>query len=414
MLQFSIKRSNLTAIDLVHSNSGIKMKLIALLALIVCNFATFSVAELDWWESGNFYQIYPRSFKDSNGDGIGDLNGITQKVRYLKDIDVQGVWLSPIFKSPMVDFGYDISDYKSIQPEYGTMADFERLAQKLRELGIKLILDFVPNHTSDKHEWFEKSARREPGYENFYIWHPGKVDNVTGKRTVPNNWLSVFRFSAWDWNDVRKEYYLHQFAKGQPDLNYRDPGVVENMKEVLRFWLRKGVSGFRIDTIPNLFEINADKNGNYLDEPLSGNCKDDPLSHCYLKHIYTADQNETYDMAYQWHEVLEKFKQDNGGETRILMTEAYTSLENIHRYYGDGHRNGSQIPFNFEFLTNIKKDTSAKTIKEVIDRWLNTMPKGVHANWVVCAQSIDQNFDINQLIFFFSWAITITNVLALV
>lgn len=140
-------------------------------------------------------------------------------------------------------------------------------------------------------------------------------------------------------------------------------------------------------TIPNLFEVNADSNGNYPDEPLSGDC-DDPLSHCYLKHIYTTDQNETYDMAYQWREVLEKYKQEHGGDSPILMTEAYTSLQNIQRYYGDGHRNGSQIPFNFELLQNIKKDTSASDVKNIIDRWLVNMPKGVHANWVVSKRTL--------------------------
>lgn len=350
---------------------------------LLCVVFVSIVAAKDWWQNGNFYQIYPRSFQDSNSDGIGDLNGITSRLIYLKEIGVDGVWLSPIFKSPMVDFGYDISDFLSIQPEYGTMADFERLAAACKWLGIRLILDFVPNHTSDEHEWFKKSVRREAGYENFYIWHPGKVNNVTGKRSPPNNWLSVFRFGAWEWNDIRKEYYLHQFAIQQPDLNYRDAGVVKNMKETLRFWLAKGVSGFRIDTIPNLFEVKADKNGNYPDEPLSGNCKDDPLSHCHLKHIYTADQNETYDMAYQWREVLDTFKKDHGGDTRVIMTEAYTTLENIQRFYGDGKRNGSHIPFNFNFLTNINANTNAKTYKDLIDGWLRIMPKDVQANWVV-------------------------------
>lgn len=354
-----------------------------LFVVLIVSTVSVNVSAKDWWQNGNFYQIYPRSFKDSNGDGIGDLNGITSKVPYLKEIGIDGVWLSPIFKSPMVDFGYDISDFLSIQPEYGTMADFGRLARTCREHGIRLILDFVPNHSSDQHEWFKKSERREKGYENFYIWHPGKVNNSTGKRSPPNNWLSVFRFSAWQWSEVRQEYYFHQFTKEQPDLNYRDPSVVENMKNTLRFWLAKGVSGYRIDAVPSLFEINKDKNGDYPDEPLSGNCKDDPLSHCYLNHIYTTDQNETYDMLYQWRELLEAFKATNGGDTRILMSEAYASLTNIQRYYGDGKRNGSQIPFNFHFLANVDANTPAGRYKVLIDEWLDNMPRGVQANWVL-------------------------------
>lgn len=154
------------------------------------------------------------------------------------------------------------------------------------------------------------------------------------------------------------------------------------MKNTLSFWLKKGVSGFRVDTIPNLFEIAADKSGNYPDEPKSGNCND-PQGHCYLSHIYTTDQNETYDMAYQWHELLEAHKKANGGDTPILMTEAYTSLKNIQRYYGDGKRNGSQIPFNFYFLTNVDANTNALRYKNLIDDWLGSMPRGVQANWVL-------------------------------
>lgn len=283
----------------------------------------------------------------------------------------------------MVDFGYDIADFKAIQKEYGTMKDFERLAKKCKKYGIRLILDFVPNHSSDKHEWFTKSVNKVPGYENFYIWHPGKINEETGERTPPNNWLSVFRFSAWEWNEKRQEYYLHQFAPQQPDLNYRDPKLVNEMKDVLRFWMKKGVSGFRVDTIPNLFEVAPDENGDLPDEPLSGDCQDDPLSHCYLKHIYTADLDETYDMLYQWREVLDEFKKTNGGDQRILMTEAYSSLTNIQRYYGDGRRNGSQIPFNFHFLTNVDKDSDGVKYKQLIDEWLERMPNDVEANWVV-------------------------------
>lgn len=311
------------------------------------------------------------------------MNGIASKIPYLKEIGIDGVWLSPIFKSPMVDFGYDISDFIAIQPEYGTMADFENLTRICRAHGIRLILDFVPNHSSDQHEWFIKSAKREKGYENFYIWHPGKVDNVTGKRLPPNNWLSVFRFSAWQWNDVRKEYYLHQFTPEQPDLNYRDPGVVENMKNTLRFWLAKGANGFRVDTIPSLFEISADRKGDFPDEPLSGNCIDDPMSYCYLNHIYTMDQNETYDMLFAWREVLEAHKATSGGDSPLLMTEAYSSLKNIQRYYGNGQRNGSQIPFNFHFLVNMNAKTPAHRYKELIDEWLKNMPHDVQANWVL-------------------------------
>lgn len=318
---------------------------------------------------------------------LGDLNGITSKIEYLKEIGADGVWLSPIFKSPMADFGYDISDFKAIQPEYGTMKDFERLADKCKSLGIRLILDFVPNHTSDQHEWFIKSVNKDPEYANFYVWHPGKLDNATGKRMPPTNWVSTFRFSAWQWNEKRQEYYLHQFTKEQPDLNYREPKVMEKMNDVLRFWLAKGVSGFRVDTIPSLFEVAPDHNGDFPDEPLSGQPGCGPDDYCYLKHIYTYDQNETYGAAYEWREVLEEYAKENGGDAPIMMTEAYTNLEFIQRYYGNGYRNGSQVPFNFHLMNNLNADSDAYTYQRLIMDWFNNMPADVEANWVVSLMS---------------------------
>lgn len=192
---------------------------------------TTPISPKDWWETASLYQIYPRSFKDSNGDGIGDLNGISEKLPYLNEIGIDATWLSPIFKSPMVDFGYDISNFFDIHSEYGTLADFDRLIQIAKKLNIKIILDFVPNHTSDQHDWFKRSARKEEYFKDFYIWHPGFLDpKNASNRLPPNNWVSVFRYSAWKYNDVRREFYLHQFLYEQPDLNYRNPKVVEEMK----------------------------------------------------------------------------------------------------------------------------------------------------------------------------------------
>ncbi|XP_063695522.1 maltase A3-like [Culicoides brevitarsis] len=336
--------------------------------------------EEEWWRGANFYQIYPKSFKDSDGDGYGDLQGIRSKIPYLKEIGITGVWLSPIYTSPQKDGGYDITDYKAIDPIFGTMQDFDELLATVKEHGMHLILDFVPNHTSDEAEWFKKSVARDPQYENYYVWHPGKPDPDGGQNLPPSNWLSVFRFSAWKWNEERGEYYLHQFVEGQPDLNYRDPNLVADMKDVLRFWLRRGVSGFRIDTIPNLFET-VNEDGSFPDEPASGYC-DDPESHCYLNHIYTANLPETMDMAYQWHAVLEEFRHD---EVKILMTEAYSSLDIIVEYYGNSTHNGSQVPFNFEVLTKLKKDSSARDLKKIAENYLNYIPsgRGYLPNWVL-------------------------------
>lgn len=209
----------------------------------------------------------------------------------------------------MADFGYDISDFKKIQSEYGTMEDFEALIDRCKELDIKLILDFVPNHCSSEHEWFKKAINSsDPDhnkYKNYFIWHQGKLLE-NGTRVPPSNWLNKFRGSAWEWVDSMQAYYLHQFLEVQPELNFRNPSVLEEMKDVIRFWLRKGVSGFRVDAVPYILETEPGPDGNYVDEPPSGDCKDDSLAGCYLNNTQTKDLDQTYDIIYQWRKVLEE------------------------------------------------------------------------------------------------------------
>lgn len=333
---------------------------------------------IDWWQHTVFYQIYPRSFKDSNGDGIGDLKGITSKLPYLADTGITATWLSPIFQSPMVDFGYDISDYKQIQPEYGTMQDFEELIDTAYGLGIKVVLDFVPNHSSDQHEWFKKSAAKEPGFEDFYVWQDGVLQE-DGTRVPPNNWQSVFYGSAWEWHEGRQQFYLHQFTKEQPDLNYRNPKVVQAMDDVILFWLNKGVAGFRIDAVNHLFEDEALK-----DEPISGKTKD-PLSYDYSKHIYTKDLPEVLEMVQHWRRLLDEYSSKHPERpTRIMMTEAYAGLTQLADYYedSDGVR-GSHLPFNFHFITDVKGDADARDFVYNVEKWLIYMPRGHAANWVM-------------------------------
>ena len=242
--------------------------------------------------------------------------GIASKLSYLKEIGITGTWLSPIFDSPRVDNGYDISDYRKVHTDYGTIDDFKALVTKCKEIGIKLILDFVPNHTSDKHEWFIKSALKDPDYINYYVWEDPIILG-DGTRKEPTNWLSEFRYSSWEWHAGRQQYYLHQFAKAQPDLNYREPKVVEEMKEVLRYWLDLGVDGFRIDAVPYLFEKAKNSLGKYDDEPLSNNANcPDPTRACYLNHIYTQNQPETFDMAYQWRAVLDEYRRAHNTDVK--------------------------------------------------------------------------------------------------
>ncbi|XP_050092348.1 maltase A3-like [Anopheles aquasalis] len=332
-------------------------------------------ATKDWWETAGFYQIYPRSFQDSNGDGIGDLNGITSRLPYLKSLGVSAFWLSPIYPSPMADFGYDISDFKNIHPSFGTLDDFRWLVSEAKNQGLRVILDFVPNHSSDEHEWFKKSVKREAGYEDFYVWQDPKPGS---ERDPPNNWVAAWYGSAWEWNEERGQFYLHQFHKKQPDLNYRNPAVVEAMKDVLRFWLDEGVDGFRVDAVPWLFETEG-----FPDEPVSGD-SDDPLSQNYLRHIYTLDQPETVDMVYQWREVMDQYKKDHNTQTKVLMTEAWSSLDVVKTYFNDSNnRPGSQMPFNFQLIMRLDQRSTASDFKTVIDSWINIIPPGHTPNWVL-------------------------------
>ncbi|XP_011184391.1 maltase A3 [Zeugodacus cucurbitae] len=350
---------------------------VTLLALCGCSL-TF--AAKSWWETASFYQIYPRSFKDSDADGVGDLNGVTSVLPYLKEIGIAGTWLSPFLESPMADFGYDISNFTAVDPLFGTMEDFEHMVAKAKELNIKIILDFVPNHSSDECDWFIKSAARDPVYKDYYIWHPGKV--VDGVRQPPNNWVSVFYGSAWQWHEGRQEYYLHQFDKKQPDFNFRNPEVREAMNNVLRFWLDKGVDGFRIDAIYHAFEIEADENGDYPDEPVSG-WSEDPQDYGYVRHIYTVDQWETPHLVYEWRQILKDYQAKHGGDERILMVETWSPIDIVMHYYGNETADGGQIPFNFQMVSNLGGDSDAHHYSEMINKWFQYMPAGRTPNWVI-------------------------------
>jgi glycosidase len=217
-----------------------------------------------WWKECSVYQIYPASFKDSNGDGIGDLKGVISKLDYIKKLGSDIVWLSPIFKSPQVDMGYDISDYYSIHEPYGTVDDVDALAEGLHARGMKLVLDLVVNHTSDQHQWFlDSRASRQSEFRDWYIWKKPKFDS-DGNRQPPNNWVSYFGGSAWEYDEASGEYYLHLFAKGQPDLNWENPKVRDAIHAIIRFWLDRGADGYRMDVI-NM----VSKHQDYPDAPIT-------------------------------------------------------------------------------------------------------------------------------------------------
>ncbi|XP_067013713.2 maltase A1 [Anabrus simplex] len=350
--------------------------LVAILA--VAAFTTAAEDTLDWWQTTVFYQIYPRSFKDSDGDGVGDLKGITSKMEHLKDAGIGAAWLSPIFKSPMVDFGYDIADFKAIEPLFGTIDDFKELKEKMTNLGIKLILDFVPNHSSNLSEWFQNSVKKIDPYTDYYVWVDGKPNaDDPSKMDPPNNWLSNFGGSAWEWNEERGQFYLHQFAAGQPDLNYRNPVLVEEMKNVLRYWLDIGVDGFRVDAVPYLFERE-----DLPDEPKSGDPNAKPNEEKYLLHIYTQNQPETFDMISQFRAVVDEYKARDG-HTRVMMVEAYANLTETMKYYGTPEKPGAHFPFNFQFISYLNNASTGQDVRDYVLQWEQNKPSWAWSNWVV-------------------------------
>ena len=286
-----------------------------------------------WWKHAVIYEIYPRSFQDSNGDGLGDINGITQRLDYLKDLGIDAIWIAPIYPSPQVDFGYDISDYQNIDPQYGTLADFDRLLAEANKRNIRIIMDAVMNHTSDKHPWFiESASSRTNPKSDWYIWHEGK-----GPGQPPNNWLSTFGHSAWQFNDARNEYYYHYFYIQQPDLNWRNPQVEAAMFNMLRFWLDRGVAGFRLDAVPTLFE-----DPSLADEQvLPGTNKfGDPNQPSVLQ----ENLPEVHGVIRRMRSVIESYPGD-----RVLIGETYLpNVEELDKWYGGVNHDELQLPMDMQ------------------------------------------------------------------
>ena len=296
----------------------------------------------NWWKNAVIYEIYPRSFQDSNGDGIGDLNGITSRLDYLQKLGINAIWLTPIYPSPQVDFGYDISDYYSIDPQYGTLADFDRLVAAAHQRHIGIIMDLVLNHTSDQHPWFKESASsRTNPKADWYMWRDPKM--VNGHREPPNNWESLFGGSAWQWDPARQQYYYHRFYIQQPDLNWSNPQVRQAMYNVERFWIRHGVAGFRLDAITSLFEDPQDRNEPYV---LGPNGK--PLINAYgdkvVQTIYTDDLPEVHSVIRQLRQVADQ----TAGRKVVLIGETYLdSVADLRSWYG-AHNDELELPMDME------------------------------------------------------------------
>lgn len=319
--------------------------------------------ELLWWQKGIIYQIYPRSFQDSDGDGVGDLPGIIERLDYLVYLGIDAIWLSPIFPSPMADFGYDVADYTSIDPLFGSMADFDHLLREAHARGIKIILDLVPNHTSSEHAWFQESrSSRDNPKRDWYIWRDPAPDGGP-----PNNWLSFFGGPAWTFDETTGQYYLHQFVREQPELNYRHPQVLPAMLENMRFWLEKGVDGFRVDVIWLMLKDEA-----LRDEPLNPNW-DGVNPHASLDHIHTQNLPGVHDLIREMRRLLDEY------DERMMVGEIYLPNEALVTYYGRD-QDECHMPYNFQL---IDLPWQGEVVRDAVDAYEAILPEGAWPNWVL-------------------------------
>lgn len=317
-----------------------------------------------WWQKEIIYQIYPRSFQDSNEDGIGDLNGILHRLDYLQWLGIKALWISPVYPSPMADFGYDIADYTGIDSIFGTMEDFDDLIKEIHKRNMKLILDFVPNHTSDEHPWFvESRSSRDNPKRNWYLW-----EDALENGEAPNNWLSVFGGSGWEWDEKTEQFYYHAFLKGQPDLNWRNPEVQKAMFDVMRFWLDKGVDGFRVDVMWHMI-----KDDKLRDNPQNPKYEEHMATYEKLLPTYSTDQPEVHEIVGKMRDVLDEYNE------RMMIGEIYLPIDKLVTYYGIENK-GAHLPFNFLLLSI---PWEAKKIAAAVDEYEGALPSEGWPNWVL-------------------------------
>jgi len=322
-----------------------------------------------WWQDAVFYQIYPRSFRDSNGDGVGDLRGIIEQLDYLNDgknntrsLGIDALWISPFFRSPMRDCGYDISDYKDVDPLFGTIDDARELISACHARGIRVIIDLVLNHTSDQHPWFQASASDPDGDKgDWYLWAPRR----------PNNWIAMLELkSAWWWDERRQAYYLATFSREQPEVNWRNPAVREAMYDVVRFWLEMGVDGFRLDVI-NWFI----KDDRLRSNPWHFKAVPD----MFQKHIYDRNRPETLDICRELREISDKYS-NTPDDDKVLVGEVFTDdAEIAASYHGQGN-DALHMAFNFEFLW---QKWDARAFHDAIQHWYAALPEGAWPNFTL-------------------------------
>jgi alpha-glucosidase len=320
--------------------------------------------EANWWKRGVIYQVYPRSFQDSNDDGIGDLEGVRRRLDYFVWLGVDAIWLSPIFLSPMADFGYDVADYCAVDPIFGSLADFDRLLAQAHARGLRVVLDFVPNHTSIEHAWFRESrASRDNPKRDWYIWRDPAPDGGP-----PNNWLSNFGGPAWTRDPLTGQYYHHAFLPQQPDLNWRNRDVRKAMFDVLRFWLDRGVDGFRVDVLWHLIKDEA-----FRDNPPNLGYEPHQAEIHRLLQVYSADQPDVHEIVAQMRAVIDSYPE------RVLIGEIYLPIERLVSYYGRD-LSGAHLPFNFQLIQTAWK---AQDISTLIRDYEAALPQGGWPNWVL-------------------------------
>jgi alpha-glucosidase len=319
---------------------------------------------IEWWRRGIVYQIYPRSFQDTDGNGVGDLTGIAERLDYLKWLGVDAIWISPIYPSPMADFGYDVSDYTDIHSVFGQLADFDKLLAAAHARGLRVILDFVPNHTSDQHPWFIESRRSLASPKrDWYLWRDPEPSGGP-----PNNWVAVFGGPAWELDLRTGQYYYHAFLKEQPDLNWRNPVVQQAMFDVLKFWLDRGVDGFRVDVIWLLLEDEQ-----FRDNPVNPDFRDGMLPALALRWVHTEDQPENHELVRRMRRVLDEYS------SRVLIGEIFGPVDRLAAYYG-ATCDEAHLPFNFQL---IEAPWDAGRLADLIQRYEESLPACGWPNWVV-------------------------------
>ncbi len=322
------------------------------------------MAEATWWQRGTIYQIYPRSFQDSDGDGVGDLRGIEARLDHLAGLGIDAIWISPIYPSPMADFGYDISDYCAVDPVFGAMGDFDRLVSAAHGRALKVLMDFVPSHTSNRHPWFEASrSSRDDPHRDWYVWR-----DPTPGGGPPTNWLSEFGGPAWTRDAATGQYYLHIYLREQPALNWRNPEVRNAMFQAMRFWFERGVDGFRIDAAAHIAP-DVDRG----DHPTNPDWRPDMDPALSLIRAHSRHQPEGHVVVKEMRRIAEDYPD------RVLIGEAYGTIDEVMRYYGDD-LDGFHLPFNFELIS---ARWNGRHLADLVEAYEAALPAGAWPNWVL-------------------------------